>query len=335
MGRKFTPLKRPKTLSIGGATFDLFLIAGKNIPEQEGTITLKIGGKIPVERVVESAGGGACNTSVGLSRLNLRASFCGIMGSDQWGEKLKQTLIAEGVNIDPATIVENETSSFSIILTLQSGDRTIFYSPGVNEHLQDTTFDVEAVAHADAVYLNHLSDTACMIEDDIIRTLLKKPERWLSWNPGGPQLEAGHTAPDTASLLRMTNLLLLNKEEALAFTRTKTVEAAFRTLVKSGVEKICITDGKNGSLATDGKHRYRCPCLPVPVVDSTGAGDAFGTAATWALLTGNSLQTALIAGTLNAASVVGTIGAQEGLLTETQMRKKLSQRLLTVETTSL
>jgi sugar/nucleoside kinase (ribokinase family) len=68
----------------------------------------------------------------------------------------------------------------------------------------------------------------------------------------------------------------------------------------------------------------------VDVVDTTGAGDAFGTAAAWAIAEGQSLPIALVAGTLNAASVVGKIGAQAGLLTEKQLRDQLKNPPLSV-----
>jgi len=332
MNKPLHPEPRPRTVSIGGATYDLFLTMGKALGERGGSVTLKAGGKLPVERVTESCGGGACNTSVGLQRLGCTAAFSGIIGSDQWGERLLKNLMKEGVDVSPATVVENETSSFSIILTLGSGDRTILYSPGVNEHLNDVTFDLDWLQEVDAVFLNHLSETSCVIEDDIVRTLLQKPERWLSWNPGGPQIRRGIDSENEAALLRMTNLLLLNKEEALAFTKAKDTEMALHVLVSAGAGNVCITDGRHGTVAADRKHTYRCPALPIPVVETTGAGDAFGTGALWALLKGCSLQEALVAGTLNSASVIGAIGAQAGLLTETQMRERMDQHLLTVET---
>jgi ribokinase len=319
-----------RTLSIGGATYDLFLTMNDMKASGED-ILLKAGGKLQVDRVIESCGGGASNTSVGLSRLGMNAAFCGVVGADQWGEKLLENLKKEKVDVTSATVVEGETSSFSIVLTLAGGDRTILYTPGVNEHLHDTTFDVGAMQSVDAVYLNHLCETSCMIEDDIIAAVLKNKNVKLAWNPGGCQIEQSMHAPDKAALLKGTYLLLLNKEEALTFTKTDDVQKALTALVKAGVKNICITDGKNGTWATDGKNTYRCPILKVKAVDTTGAGDAFGTGALWALLSGNSLQEALVAGTLNAASVVGSIGAQAGLLTDTQIDQKLREHPIAVE----
>ncbi len=326
MKAKQTP-KRPSlsTLSIGGATYDLFLEMQEGIPVNKNTIALAVGGKLPVKRVVECTGGGACNTAIGLSRLGLKAGFCGIVGSDQWGEKLLTTLMNERVNVTPATIVAEETSSFSIILTLSSGERTILYAPGVNEHLHDVTFDTDAIGGVDVLYLNHLSETSCAIEDDLIEAVIDHPTIRLTWNPGGCQIAAGMDAPNKAAILKQTNILLLNNEEALAFTRATTIDDAFLRLERAGVKHICITDGKNGSIGSTQGKRYHCPILPdVNVVETTGAGDAFGIGVTWALATGQSLQESLIAGTLNASSVVGQIGAQAGLLTAIQMQERLS-----------
>lgn len=314
------------SLSIGGATYDLFLEMDAGVPLQDDMIALTVGGKLPVKKVVECTGGGACNTSIGLSRLGLRGGFCGIVGSDQWGEKLLTTLMNERVNVTPATIVEGETSSFSIILTLPSGERTILYAPGVNRHLHDVTFDTDAIDSADILYLNHLSETACAIEDDLIESVIKHPDIHLTWNPGGCQIAAGIESPNKAAILKQTDVLLLNKEEALMFTQSTETNEAFAKLEKAGVKHICITDGKNGSTGAGQGKRYHCPVLPdVQVVETTGAGDAFGIGVTWAIVTGHSLQDALIAGTLNAASVVSQIGAQAGLLTATQMQERLSR----------
>ncbi len=321
----------PTSLSIGGATYDLFLTMDSSAKRREEGIVLAAGGKLRVDRVIETCGGGACNTSIGLSRLGLNAGFCGVVGSDQWGEKLLTTMKKEGVDVASATVVEHETSSFSIILSLPSGERTILYTPGVNEHLHDATFDVGAIAKADVVYLNHLSDTSCMIEDDIIRAIATHPNVHLAWNPGGCQISAGIEAPDKKALLKITNLLLLNKEEALKFSGSDTIEQALKILSAAGVKNVCITDGKNGTLATDGTKTYHCPILPnVNVIDTTGAGDAFGVGTAWALSQGESLPMSLCAGTLNAASVVGAIGAQAGLLTEHQMRDRLKSHPLSV-----
>lgn len=325
--------RSPRTLSIGGATYDLFVRTDQSIVhEHEGRkmFSFPLGDKIRVNDIVSTVGGGASNTSVGLARLGCQASFCGIVGEDQWGNLICDNFKKERVNTDLATFIDKETSSFSLVLSAGNGERVILTHPGTAKHLHDVTFDREAATHFDAVYLNHIHAESCVIENDLIDIFVSTPSIHLSWNPGGCQIEAGLTEKNNALLVAHTAILFLNKEEALAFTGAKTVTDALRVLHAAGAKIVCITDGADGAYATDGKTSYHCPALDGPVVDTTGAGDAFGTGVTWAVLKGKDLPTALQAGTINAMSVVGVIGAEKGLLTETQMQLSLEQSNLTV-----
>lgn len=312
-----------RTLSIGGATFDLFMKIGQSAVQGD-MITLPLGGKIRVEEITGTCGGGANNTSVGLSRLGCSAAFTGVLGDDQWGEVIRLNLEKEGVETKHITVIEGEQSSFSLILSAPDGERTILTHKSMDRHFHDVTFDREAAAGVDAIYLNHIHKDTAVIEDDIIASIASCCAH-LSWNPGGGHIEAGLNDEANRKLVAVTGLLLLNKEEALSFAHTQTVKEALHRLIEAGAKAVCVTDGSRGAVATDGKNLYSCPSIACTVVDSTGAGDAFGTAVTWALLSGKDLPTALKAGTINATSVVGSVGAQKGLLTETQIQTELSR----------
>lgn len=324
-----------RTLSIGGATYDLFVRTGKDVlcaDSSKKAILLPIGQKIRLQDVIETCGGGAANTSVGLSRLGMDASFCGIIGSDQWGQRMMENLRKEGVDTSGVTVIEHETSSFSIILNTDTGERVILYSTGANAHLHDATFDKKKAAGMDWLYFNHIHEKSSVIENDIVEILGAYPRIGMTWNPGGRQLKKGMDDAGNAALLRRTGLLLLNKEEAETFTGKKDVGTAIRALLKAGAATVCITDGGNGCLASDGRMLYACPVFPdATIVDSTGAGDAFGTGATWAILSGLGLPIALQAGTINATSVLGATGAEAGLLTHTEMQKRLQHSPLRVD----
>ncbi len=327
-----------RTLSIGGATYDLFVSLAK-LPTDDGNppkhLLLPLGGKVNIEHIVEACGGGACNTAVGLARLGCSACFCGLLGEDEWGKKLESTMRAEGVDLCGLTVVEREVTSFSLVLSAPGQDRVILYTPGTNRHLHDATFDRELMNTVDWVYFNRIQAGSCSIEDDIIAKLKASPNTCLTWNPGGKHIEMGLAHAHTRTLLTHTTLLLLNAEEAIAFSGAPNVHGALQTLAGAGVRYVCITDGKNGTHATDGTQAWFCPVVDAPVVDTTGAGDAFGIGATWALSQGLDLPTALRAGTMNAASVITHIGAQAGLLTDTSMRAKLSETPLAVAVSSL
>ena len=326
-----------RTLSIGGATYDLFV----QLPHEamahcakEEVFALPLGAKIRVKRLQEACGGGASNTAVGLARLGCSAYFEGVISADQWGETLIQNLIAEGVNTDCITTVEHEVSSYSIILSDEHGERVILYEPGTNKHLGDMNFDKDMLSHMDWVFLNHIQEDSCIIENDIVDMLTTDKGPRLTWNPGGCQIDAGIEGNN--ALLPYTELLIVNKEEALKFTKTSTIDDAIRAILDTGVQNVCITDGKNGVTASDGKNLYHCPVAEgVTVIDTTGAGDAFGTGVTWGLLEGMTLSDALKTGNINAASVVTAIGAQTALLRDTEIRKRLLEYPLLVSSHSL
>ncbi len=323
----------PTTMSIGGATFDLFVIADHNVihaDERARSFTLPLGAKIQVQDVIRTCGGGAHNTAVGLARLGCNASYCGVIGDDAWGQSILDNCRNERVDTAHVTVVENEASDFSIILTARNGERVILKHPGTSKHLHDATFARDAAAEADCIYLNSIQEESCQIEDDVICLLAETPHKHLTWNPGACQIEMGTKRANIRDLLRQTDLLLLNKEEALAFTREQDVLAAMKHLLAAGVRNACITDGAQGVLATDGEKVYHCLPGDRTVVDATGAGDAFGTGVTWALLIGKTLPTALRSGTINAMSVVGSVGAQPGLLDAAAMEKRLADGDLTV-----
>lgn len=324
-----------KTLSIGGATYDLFVRLPEGAVQKSELFALPLGAKIRVQQLIESCGGGASNTSVGLSRLGCDACFEGVLSSDQWGEKLLKNLQSEGVDTSCITIVEDEVSSFSIILSGTNGERVILYESGTNTHLHDVTFDRELLSSMDWVYLNHIQEDSCEIQDDIVAKL-STVDTGLTWNPGGCQIDMGMEPQNNRELLKHTDLLLLNKEEALTFSKTTSIKQALTALCRAGVKNVVITDGSRGCTASDGNHVYHCPIVSgVNIVDTTGAGDAFGTAATWALVQGQTLPTALKAGSINAASVVSAIGSQTALLTDTEISTRLEAIDLTVDSQPL
>lgn len=315
-----------KTLSIGGATTDLFVRTGRDlfaVVSGVPAIALPLGDKIRVEEVLEKSGGGACNSSVGLSRLGCDASFLGILGDDIWGQRILKDLKDEGVNTAAATIVEGERTSFSVILSAASGERVILWDSATNKHLSDPTFHRAAAAESDWIYLNSLTEEAAEIENDLHAIFAGKPRPGLTWNPGGAQIRRGIRDASLRHLLTHATILLLNKDEAALFTGERDTAAALRVLSKLGPQWVFITDGANGAVATDGKHLCTCGAQSGPIVDTTGAGDAFGVAVTFAKMQGFSLQTALRAGTINSASVIAAVGAQTGLLRDKDLQRKL------------
>jgi sugar/nucleoside kinase (ribokinase family) len=84
-----------------------------------------------------------------------------------------------------------------------------------------------------------------------------------------------------------------------------------------------VTDGRHGAFLGTHDSILHCPVLETKVVGTAGAGDAFNATFTAYTALGREPQEALHAATINAASVVGHIDTQSGLLS----RDKISDRL--------
>lgn len=313
--------------SIGAAAFDVFVRAPHEVVESSKGEFLQfpLGAKIKIEHVLFDCGGGAANTSVGFSRLGLRSQFCGVIGDDEWGQSIQKTLQKEGVSIETAIIVENETSSFSIILVdPHSGQRTVLYLANVNAHLSDPVFPKEKLTKSTWIFLNHLSDSSSQILNDLCDVLCEQSKK-LAWNPGGSQIRNGFDGEIEKEVLAHTDLLFLNLEEALLFTRTQDLHAAFTVGTRGGAKIMCITDGKKGAFLSDGKIVHSSPPPgDIEVIDTTGCGDAFAVGVTWGVMQDFPLPKVLSAGIINASSVVTKIGTQPGLLTDTELRSRLT-----------
>ncbi|MBI5411598.1 carbohydrate kinase family protein [Candidatus Peregrinibacteria bacterium] len=345
-------MKLSKIFTIGSATFDIFTKAHNSTvlhfdrPEgKESWLGIPYGGKLKVDEVHETFGGGSTNTAVGFSRMGFPTACVTKVGTP-YGDQVTDNLRREGVDVRYVSQARREKTGFSIILNSFEGERTVLYHPGANAFFSHKDLPQEALSEADWIFLNHVSAEKTGIHHAMIQLLQKYPLIKACWNPGHEQIKEG--ARHWHSLLKRLHILFLNKEEAAEFSRksfyhnTLKVETSnrhlhlgkkrhflapeaddlseiFKALFRFGAKIVVITDGRNGAQACDGKNIYHCPIINEKRVDTLGAGDAFSIGFTSAILLGKSLKEALIYGTLNASSVIQYFGAQRGLLTRAKL----------------
>ena len=103
------------------------------------------------------------------------------------------------------------------------------------------------------------------------------------------------------------DLIFCNKDEALAFTQTKTLNHACEAL-KSYSNTFAITDGANGAVVYDGSSLTPVSAVPANAVDTNGAGDMFAGAFLYAITAGRDYIWAAELGNESAARVVAQFG---------------------------
>ena len=115
-------------------------------------------------------------------------------------------------------------------------------------------------------------------------------------------------------LLSDVDVLALNKDEIKQLIDGDDLEYLARRAIHL-VPVILLTDGVNGSIASDGKAIIRAAMYDNrPSIDRTGAGDAFASGFLSAWAKGKSLKDSVIFASANSSSVVMKIGAKTGIL---------------------
>jgi ribokinase len=289
----------PRILAIGKATQDVFLASDEFDPHTEGKIVythLPLGVKMEVSEVTFATGGNASNVAVTFARQGLHAEYMWPLGHDPASETILRDLDQEGVATSRVVRKDHYQAGYSTILIATNGERTILNHRGISTDKKGTDLDFKAVEEADWVYPTSLANGGI----DLLRHIIDHAEKHdtkVMLNPAGPELE------DPA-----------NKEEIQQVVEGDTLEELVRHALNY-VPVAIVSDGPNGVVASDGKTIVRAGMYEdVPVVDRTGAGDAFasGFLSQWAQ--GKSLKHSIIFASANSTSVVTKIGAKAGIL---------------------
>lgn len=359
-------MKKPKIFTLGGATFDIFVqaedqtILSASTPDSfKKWLGFPHGGKVKVNQVLEAFGGGATNTAVTFARQGLDVSFVGTVGGE-YGDRVLKNLENEGVDYRYAVTTVKDKTGFSVIINTFDGDRTVLAYGGANRFFTAKDLPMEALKKADWIFLNHLAEDKGDIPAALTALLKTHPHIKLAWNPGHEQIVQG--VKKWKELLKRTEILFMNKEEAVAFSRVEYLPAGMKKedprhhvgshlhflppyaddlapilkfFAALGVKNVVITDGRNGSQATDGRFHYFCPVITHKRVDTLGAGDAYASGFTTAKIKHLPLKTALLYGTLNAGSCVMKPGAQGGLMTAEEMENALNKSEIKVKSSKL
>ena len=303
----------PSILSIGKSTQDVFLKAATAFTpyEDKGVVyeRLPLGSKLDLDDVIMSTGGNVTNAAVTFARQGLHARYAWILGTDVVSEGIMRELDKEGVDTSPVVQKPEYFASYSTILLAKTGERTIlnYHGTALSSVSQ---LNLEALDASDWVYISSLANMELLEQ---IITHAKQAGAKVFLNPAGSEL----AKPEALrTLLNDVTILAVNKEEAAQIVTGESSEELVRQLARL-VPIAVVSDGPNGVVATDGKEIVLAGMYEdVPVVDRTGAGDAFGSGFVCQIAQGKSLQDAIIFGSANSTSVVGLIGAKAGILHE-------------------
>lgn len=249
-------------------------------------------------------GGSGANVAVWLARLGERAAFVGRIGDDMFGRWLRDDLLAEGV--EPALVVDRALRTGVIqVLVEPGGERTMAPDRGANAIWAPGDISEPLIAGADLLhvvgylFLDRESQPGALAA----MAYARKHGVPISLDPSShaPLLGLG---PDAFwEVVGQVDLLLPNRREAQALSGGREPEEALSALRRHAGTSVIKLD-RDGCIAADRNGVERTPASSIPIVNATGAGDAFnaGFLARWSQ--GGSLRDAC-----RAAVSLGTFAA--------------------------
>ncbi len=352
-----------KALSVGGAMIDTIAIIESERIERMSMLNaeasfllIEEGRKTEAIEVSTHCGGGAVNTAVAMSRLGLDVSTLVKLGRDARADVILERLKAEGVSGRWVIRDPGAPTGASVLISSHDRNAAVFTFRGANTLLEPGDLPDDAFA-ADLVYVSGLSNRSA----DCFPVIIDKAKAagaLVAVNAGVRQLSArGGAFLDS---LGRIDILAINRPEADALVPglvakfgeggsaltldpgeqpppllarglvgggyEMSLPAFLCALRRLGTRYVMLTDGRGGAfVCADGKVVY-CPAVEATVAGTAGAGDAM--AATFAAFValGRPIEVALKAATLNAASVVGYVDTQSGLLRRDALEGRLAAR---------
>ena len=302
---------KPKIITFGAAVQDVFLQGDVFTPKKEGDQLVEefpLGAKMDLDGIAFSTGGGATNASVTFTRQGIDSGFMGKIGHDPAGEAVIADLKREKVDVANVVYSNEHSTGYSVLLLAPSGERTILTYRGASTHYDVADFKLDN-AHGDWFYISSLAGNMDVLE----KIIHHAAERHIhvALNPGKGELKETERL---RALLPHVTIFSANLEETQSLFEGQTMQELARSAAQT-VQIAVVTDGPNGVAACNG--RVLCSggmYEDVPVIDRTGAGDAFASGFTAAVAKGMSLEQAVVLASANSTSVVGKIGAKEGIL---------------------
>lgn len=315
-------------LAIGAATRDVFVKSThfdklRSSAAPDGwEACLPMGAKIPIDELVFETGGGATNGAVTFARFGLSTACVARVGRDAGGEAVRLALNDNGVQTRFLQVDAKERTAYSFILVAGTGSRAILVARGASKHIDGKAIPWNA-ASSRWIYLTSVAGDPTLLKN--IFSHAKTAKSHIAWNPGNAEIELG--LKRLLPFLMQTDILILNLEEAAALANTtpRHLDKVVATLGSLPRMALVVTDGKNGAYAHARGVTWFAPSLKGRIVNTTGAGDAFGSAFTASMVREGDVVRALKMGNLNAYGVVTHMGAKAGILKRMPTAHELSR----------
>jgi len=273
------------------------------------------------EKYIIGPGGKGSNQAIAAARAGGEVSFISKVGSDNYADLAISLYKDSGINYDGLEIDENEsTGSAGILINRKTGENAINVVPGAAGTIGKNLIDKNlSIIKDSTIFLTQLETPK-----DVTLYALKeaKSQNCITILNPAPSSEI----PD--DYFQYIDFFTPNETEA-SFYFNKPVKneddckVAGKYFLEKGVKNILITLGERGCYFKNKDEEFLMPAsqLNKPVVDTTGAGDAFNGALSVALSQNKTYKQSIEFANL----VAGISVTREGAANSMPMKKEIEE----------
>lgn len=259
---------------------------------------------------IENGGGPANNACYLLGKWGMKPYFVGIVGDDKQGRHIKHELESVDVNTKYLELNKDHTTTSSFIIANKtSGSRTILTYRPSDMKMKDVNID----ERVDMILLDGQ-------EYELSKKILKEHPDAISI------IDAGRAVDEVIELSKMVDFVACSKDFLEQVTDIKVDYKNHSSLIKAFLKLEEILD--NNVIVTLESHgcmyRYKgeiklMPSIKVKSIDSTGAGDIFHGAFTYALANDYDFEDAIRVGNIAGAISVTRLGSKNSMPEKQEM----------------
>ena len=255
------------------ATEPLIVVAGENLVDRIGAAD---------GRIDEAAGGGPFNTALALGRLGCRVAYLGRLSTDERGRRLSALLLDAGVDLSLAIATDDRT--LVAAATLGSAGVATYRFDGEGSAASGLRpADLPAALPPETIAL-HVGTLGLVLEpmaSTIERLVAKVQPRVLVMVD--PNVRPSAVTDETryrsrlARILERADVVKASVEDLRWLRPDVDPEVAARSLAEAGASVVLVTDGPRPVRVVSRSAATAVVDVPLrDVVDTVGAGDAFG-----------------------------------------------------------
>lgn len=287
---------------IGSVSMDLVVTTDKR-PQAGETVIGQAFQTVP--------GGKGANQAVAAARLGGQVEMVGCIGSDVFGQIIRQNFDQNQVGTQQLRTIEGAVTGTAHIV-LAEGDNSIVVVQSANKHVEFTDTELDQLLDDETLVLLQLEIPLETVEH--VSAYCRQRHIPVLLNPAPSQAL-------TSELLANVTYVTPNEHECRDLFGDMPLEDVLRRYPN----KLIVTEGVNGVRFFDGELIQHIPAISANVIDTTGAGDTFNGALAASLIEGNSLKEAIRFAVVASGMSVEGFGAQGGMPNRDDVMRRLER----------